>query len=161
CKLKMAAKDGVCTIDEVTEVKCDPHKFYEMMKYSLHHLPTIYPEGYTDCQILEGDGKSEGSVRSWKYILPGQTDEMLVKCRTVKQDDENMMVSFYVEEGHLHSEYKHMQVTVQVFPKGEEGSLVKWTVEFEKHHDGIADPHAYLEIFKNLNQKVDAHVHKE
>ncbi|KAF9619130.1 hypothetical protein IFM89_005144 [Coptis chinensis] len=62
---------GVCQAEVETEVKCNPHKFYEMMKYSLHHLPTIFPEGFTDAQILEGDGKSEGTLRLWKYILPG------------------------------------------------------------------------------------------
>ncbi|PIA39676.1 hypothetical protein AQUCO_02600252v1 [Aquilegia coerulea] len=63
---------GVCRAETDTDVKCAPHKFYEMAKYSLHHLPTIWPEGYTDAQILEGDGTCEGDLRLWTYILPGK-----------------------------------------------------------------------------------------
>ncbi|KAF9592033.1 hypothetical protein IFM89_011616 [Coptis chinensis] len=150
---------GICQIEADSEVKCKPHKYFEMIKYSLLHLPTIYPEGYTDAQIIEGDGVSEGSVRLWKYILPGTTEEEVVKCRTTKQDDKTMTLVLFVEEGSVHSRFKHIQVTVQVFPKGE-GSLVKWIIEFEKHHGEVPDPHMYLDLFHNLNLKMDAYAHK-
>ncbi|KAF9592701.1 hypothetical protein IFM89_016933 [Coptis chinensis] len=150
---------GVCKAVSEKEVKCSPHKFYELIKESLHDLPAIFPEGYTDGQILEGDGKSEGSLRLWKYLLPGSTEEMTVKARTAKQDDVNMIIVLYVEEGDVHDHYKHFSVTIQVSPKGG-GSLVKWTVEFEKHHGEIPDPHHYLDLFNTLTEKVDAHIHK-
>ncbi|KAL5726273.1 hypothetical protein ACHQM5_009328 [Ranunculus cassubicifolius] len=139
------------------EIKCSPHKFYEHIKYSLHHLPTIFPEGYTDGRILEGDGKSEGSLRQWKYFLPGATEEHTVKARTTRQDDENMVIALCVEDGDVHNHYQHFTAVVQIIPK-DEGSTVKWTVEFEKHHDEIPDPHLFLELFDKITQKVDAHV---
>ncbi|KAF5200680.1 Mlp-like protein [Thalictrum thalictroides] len=154
-------KDGISKGEIETEVKCNPHKFYECIKYSLHHLPAIFPEGYTDCKILEGDGKSEGTLRQWKYKLLGSTEEMTVRARTTKQDDKNMIITLCVEEGSSVKEhYKHFTVIIQVNPKGN-GSAVKWTVEFEKHSDEIPDPHAYLELFDKLNEKVDEHLHKK
>ncbi|KAL5726270.1 hypothetical protein ACHQM5_009325 [Ranunculus cassubicifolius] len=140
------------------EIKCSPHKFYEHVKYSLHHLHTIFPEGYTDGRILEGDGESVGSLRQWKYILPAN-EEHTVKARTTKQDDENMVIALFAEDGDVHNHYQHFTAVVQVFPK-DEGSMVKWTVEFEKHHDEIPDPHLFLELFDKITEKVDAHVHK-
>ncbi|PIA39670.1 hypothetical protein AQUCO_02600249v1 [Aquilegia coerulea] len=154
-------KDAICKCEIETEVKCNAHKFYECIKYSLHHLPTIFPEAYTDCKLLEGDGKSQGSLRQWKYLLPGSTEEMTVRARTTKQDDKNMAIALCVEEGSsIKEHYKHFTAIVQVIPKGN-GSVVKWTVEFEKHGDEIPDPHAYLELCDKLNEKVDAHLHKK
>ncbi|PIA39679.1 hypothetical protein AQUCO_02600253v1 [Aquilegia coerulea] len=154
-------KDAICKGEIETEVKCDPHKFYECIKYSLHHLPTIFPEAYTDCKLLEGDGKSQGSLRQWKYLLPGSNEEMTVRARTTVQDDEKMVIALCVEEGSsIHENYKHFTAIIQVNPKGK-GCSVKWTVEFEKHSDEIPDPHVYLELFDKLNEKVDEHLHKK
>lgn len=92
-------------------------------------------------------------------MIAGSTEEHVVKARTTKQDDENMKIALFVEEGNIHDHYQHFTAIVQVTPKGQ-GSSVKWTVEFKKHHDEIPDPHLFLELFDTLTQKVDAHVHK-
>ncbi|KAF9595337.1 hypothetical protein IFM89_039050 [Coptis chinensis] len=70
----------------------------------------------------------------------GMLMEELDLKRTTKQDDETMALVLYIMEGSVHGRFKHFQVTVQVFPKGE-GSLVKWIIEFEKHHGEVPDPH--------------------
>lgn len=65
----MASK--ISKLYQETQPKCSPHKFYKMLKYSLRRLPNIFPEYYKSHDIIEGDGQSVGSVRHWKYILPG------------------------------------------------------------------------------------------
>lgn len=93
-------------------------------------------------------------------MIAGSTEEHVARARTLKQDDENMIIRILAEEGSkVHDHYKHFTAIVQITPKGE-GSLVKWTVEFEKHDDEIPDPHVYLELFDTITQRVDAHVHK-
>lgn len=61
----MAAKSEV----EV-EVKSAPEKFWAAVHDSTNLFPTIFPDQYKTIQILEGDGKSVGSVRLVNYA-PG------------------------------------------------------------------------------------------
>ncbi|MBA0738803.1 hypothetical protein Gogos_012125 [Gossypium gossypioides] len=58
------------------------------------------------------------------------------------EHDKNL-VTFRVIEGDLMEEYRSFVVTIQVSPKSEgSGSIVHWTLEYDKLHDGIA----HLEI---------------
>ncbi|KAF5194181.1 hypothetical protein FRX31_016232 [Thalictrum thalictroides] len=74
----MAAESNKLDIE--TEVKCPPHKFYEMIKYTFHHLPLVFPETSKSSEILEGDGESVGTIRLWKYVLPVKWSVEYGKC---------------------------------------------------------------------------------
>lgn len=91
--------------------------------------------------------------------ITGSTEEHVVKARTTKQDDDNMVIALFVEEGNIHDHYQHFTGIVHVTPKGN-GSLVKWTLEYEKHDDKFPDPHQFLELCDKVTEKIDAHVHK-
>ncbi|KAF9592027.1 hypothetical protein IFM89_011610 [Coptis chinensis] len=135
---------GVCQAEVETEVKCNPHKFYETMKYSLHHsLPFSLKD-----------------LLMHKYLKEMERVRAPLGFGNIFfQDDKNMIIVLSVEEGDIHNHYKHFTVTISVKPKGE-GSLVKWAVVSEKHNDEVPDPHHYLEFYCKLNEKVDAYVHK-
>ncbi|KAL5726654.1 hypothetical protein ACHQM5_009677 [Ranunculus cassubicifolius] len=140
-----------------SEAKCSPHKYYEMIKYSLQHLTVIFPDSYKSCTILEGDGKSAGTIRNWTYVLPGSTKVMECKEKTEVVDDENMVIILDLYEGCHKDHYSCFKVTMQVVPKGEE-TLVKWTIEFDKHSEGGPEAHHYMELFAQVTEKIDAHL---
>ncbi|KAF5177933.1 Mlp-like protein, partial [Thalictrum thalictroides] len=125
----MAAESN--KLDIATEVKCPPHKFYEMIKYTLHHLPLAFPETFKTSVILEGDGESVGSIRLWTYVLPGTTEVLSCKEKVELIDDENMWIVLKVLEGDLVDQYQHFQFKIHVIPQNE-GCSVKWTVEYGK-----------------------------
>ncbi|KAL5709148.1 hypothetical protein ACHQM5_019868 [Ranunculus cassubicifolius] len=80
----------LCNLEIATEAKCNPHKFFELIKYTFHHLPSYFPEAYKSTELLEGDGESVGSIRLWKYILLGRPDIHVSKEKINVVDDENM-----------------------------------------------------------------------
>ncbi|KAL5726357.1 hypothetical protein ACHQM5_009407 [Ranunculus cassubicifolius] len=139
------------------EAKCSPHKFYEMIKYSLQHLPAVFPESCKNSAILEGDGESVGTVRSWQYVFPGTTKVLEAKGRTEVIDDENMVMVINMYEGCHTDHYAVFIVTMKVIPKGE-GTLVKWTLEFDKHSEGGGEAPHYMELYSQITEKIDAHI---
>ncbi|KAL0005296.1 hypothetical protein SO802_012857 [Lithocarpus litseifolius] len=54
-------------------------------------------------------------------------------------------------------EYKNIKITVQATPKGE-GSLVHWTLEYEKLHENIIEPYTLLQHALVLSKDLDAHL---
>lgn len=74
-------------------------------------------------------------------------------------DDANKIVSYSVIEGDLVAFYKNFKATMQVAPKGD-GSLVKWSVEFEKAKEEIPDPDIILEFAVKTFKDLDDHLLK-
>ncbi|PIA54353.1 hypothetical protein AQUCO_00900707v1 [Aquilegia coerulea] len=137
------------------EIKCNPQKFYSMIKYTLHHLHTVFPESYKSIDVLEGDGERVGSVRLWKYVLPGTTEILTAKEKTEVIDDENMLIVWDIYEGDHTNHYNGFLLKMQVIPKGG-GSLVKWTIEYEKGNEEGPDPQQFMNMFIMFGDKLDA-----
>lgn len=72
-------------------------------------------------------------------------------------DAENNSVTFRVIEGDLMDHYKSFVITIQATPKGE-GCSVHWTLEYEKHHGDISDPHTLLQFTVDVSKDIDAHL---
>ena len=49
------------------EVKCNADQYWEIIKDSNKILPEVFPDQYKSIKVLEGDGKSVGSVRRITY----------------------------------------------------------------------------------------------
>ncbi|KAL5726267.1 hypothetical protein ACHQM5_009322 [Ranunculus cassubicifolius] len=150
---------GICTKETESEVKCNPQEIFEMLKHSLHHLPTIFPDVYKHGQVVEGDEKSLGCVRHLKYVLPGTSEVLSVHIKTLEMDNVNLTLAFEIVEGDLTDHFKHFVARIQVTPKGE-GCTVKWIIEYEKHNDEVLDPDNYLGMCVLLNEILDRHLHK-
>lgn len=45
-----------------------------------------------------------------------------------------------------------MQVTAK-----DKGTLVNWTLEYEKVNEDVPDPHAYLELAVNITKDIEGH----
>ncbi|KAB2090983.1 hypothetical protein ES319_A03G159700v1 [Gossypium barbadense] len=62
-------------------------------------------------------------------------------------DPDKNLITFRVIEGDLMEEYKSFVAMILVSPKSEDsGSIVHWTLEYEKLHDGIAHPETLRQL---------------
>jgi len=75
-------------------------------------------------------------------------------------DRKNKKMSLKVIEGDLLGHYKSFKANLQVTPKGN-GSVVQWTMEFEKQGNHIPDPHSLLQLAAHVSKKVDSYLTKE
>lgn len=60
-------------------------------------------------------------------------------------------------EGHLLEKYKNFVVVVQATPKGQ-GSLVHWTLHYEKLQEKIPEPQGIVELALAMTKDIDAHL---
>ncbi|OVA01731.1 Bet v I domain [Macleaya cordata] len=143
-----------------TELKCPADKFYGMFKQNLTQLTKYFPETYESIQVIEGDGPSVGSVRFWNYELDGQS--FTCKDRTMVVDDEKRSMIWSIFEGEVMNLYNTLELKLQVStsPKGK-GSLVKWTVEFEKANEDAPIPTAYINLTERISKGMDLHLLKQ
>ncbi|KAK0573078.1 hypothetical protein LWI29_002693 [Acer saccharum] len=73
-------------------------------------------------------------------------------------DDENYSTTFRVIEGHLLEKYKDFDATVQVTPKKDGGSLVHWTVKYEKASKEAPDAKGIIQLVTDMTKDLDAHL---
>ena len=77
-------------------------------------------------------------------------------------DDDKNLITYRVIEGDLMEHFKTFLITIQANPKPNgEGSVVHWTMEYEKRHDEIIDPQTLLEFFVGLSKDLEAHLLEE
>ena len=72
-------------------------------------------------------------------------------------DKENNKVIFKVLEGDLMEDYKSFKCILQAFPQ-ENGSVVHWTLEYEKLKDNTPDPHAFLQLVTDVTKEIGVHL---
>lgn len=72
-------------------------------------------------------------------------------------DDVNMSITYKVIARDLFKEYKNFKFIVQAIPKGK-GSLVHWTLEYEKIHKNIPDLNTLIEFFIHCTNDISAHL---
>ncbi len=72
-------------------------------------------------------------------------------------DDKNNSVTFKVIGGLLMDLYKSFKFIVQATPKGE-GSLVRWTLVYEKLNIDVPDPNLMLQFAIDLTKDTDANL---
>ncbi|KAH1040226.1 hypothetical protein J1N35_041969 [Gossypium stocksii] len=92
-----------------------------------------------DVKLVEGSGWGyEGSVRQWFFVARGTIAHKLV-------------------EGEIIKTFKSWKSIFNVMPTGE-GSLVKWTTEFEKQNDDVPDPVRYGEFLTTWTKNVHTYL---
>ncbi|KAF9597262.1 hypothetical protein IFM89_016403 [Coptis chinensis] len=127
---------GVLEFD--VEVKSPADKFWRGLEDSATIFPKIFPERIKSVEIVEGDGLKPGSIRILKYVegTPGIT---FAKEKMELLDDENKTLVYSVIDGEITHLYKSFKVHLHVVPK-EEGSVVKWGLEYEKASEEVPEP---------------------
>ncbi|KAH7516326.1 MLP-like protein 43 [Ziziphus jujuba] len=131
------------------EIKAPASKFHEIFRHKPHHISNVSSDFIQGCELHEGEWGTVGSVIYWKYFHDG-------KPRVAKElveaiDDENNSITFKILEGDLMEHYKSFKATLKCIPKGE-GSVIHWTLEYEKLHDEIIDPHTMIQFASDLSK---------
>ncbi|XP_062150072.1 MLP-like protein 423 [Alnus glutinosa] len=143
-------------LDVEVEVKSHADKFWASIRDSPTILPKAFPNDYKSIEILEGDGKSVGTVRLITYG-EGSPLVKVSKEKIEAFDEGKRTLSFSVIEGDLLNYYKVFKCHITVVPKGA-GSLAKWSSEFQKATEEIPDPHVIKDFVVKNFQELDAYV---
>ncbi|KAK7837452.1 mlp-like protein 28 [Quercus suber] len=137
-------------VEADVEIKAPAENFHEIFSCRPHHISNVSPGIIQGCALHEGDRGNEGSVINWES---GITSMEVIEAI----DKKNNSVTFKVIEGDLMEEYKNIKITIQATPKGK-GSLVHWTMEYEKLHENIVEPNTLLQLALDLSKDLDAHL---
>ncbi|KAL2464865.1 MLP-like protein [Abeliophyllum distichum] len=140
------------------EVKSDAEKFWNGIRNSSTLFPKAFPDQYESIQVLEGDGKSVGSIRLIKYA-PGWSTIATTKEKIEFVDEEKKSLSYTSIDGDLLKYYKNFKAHLVITPKGD-GSLVKWSCEFEKASEEIPNPHLIRDFAVKNFKDLDAYLLK-
>ncbi|KAK9153666.1 hypothetical protein Sjap_001146 [Stephania japonica] len=137
------------------EVKWAANKFYNFVKNSLSMLPKISPY-ISKREVVEGDGESVGSVIQWEYLLGPNV--VVDKEKITEIDDENMTFTNEIVQGDALKTLKSLACKATVIPKGTGGSVLKWSIIYEKLNEADAsDPYHYIDFSKSLAVALDSH----
>ncbi|KAE8730092.1 MLP-like protein 34 isoform 2 [Hibiscus syriacus] len=137
------------------EIKSSADKFFDVYKNKPYLMPKLSNQKVTDIKLLQGDWNSEGSFRLWHIDVAGKTEP--VKEMIEKMDDTNRTIVYKLVGGEIMNAYKTWKTILNVTSMGE-GSLVKWTMEFEKQNENIPDPVKYGEFLTAWAKNVDAYL---
>ncbi|KAE8076308.1 hypothetical protein FH972_014970 [Carpinus fangiana] len=137
------------------EIKASAEKFHEVFSGRPHHVSNVCPDKVQGCALHEGDWGNEGSVIYWDYVHDGQAK--VAKERIEAIDDTNKSITFKVIEGDLLQEYKSFRIVVRATPKGE-GSLVHWSLEYEKLKEDVPEPKTLLQFLIDVSKDIGTHL---
>ncbi|XP_022138175.1 MLP-like protein 43 [Momordica charantia] len=141
------------------QIKSPAKKFHEILHLSPHHMPNVTknPKHHIrGCELHEGEWGKVGSVLNWTYFHGGK--ECVAKELIEAIDEEKNLITFKVTDGDILEHYKSFKFTMQCIPK-KKGSVVHWTLEYEKQHDKIPESHeSLLEFCVDVSKDLDAHL---
>nr|WAK98684.1 MLP-like protein 423 [Nicotiana benthamiana] len=143
-------------IDVEVEVKTPADKFWNSIRDSTNLFPKAFPDQYKSIEVVEGDGKSVGSVRLIKYG-EGSPLVTFAKEKIESVDEGNKTVVYSVIDGETMKYYKSFKGSLTVSPKGD-GSLVKWCCEFEKASDEVPEPQLIKDFAVKNFKDLDAYL---
>ncbi|KAK8529195.1 hypothetical protein V6N13_102127 [Hibiscus sabdariffa] len=155
----MASSGPTDKLEADVEIKASPEQFHDMFANKPHHVHHACNDKIQGCDLHEGEWGKVGTIIIWSYMHDGK----LKKAKQVIEavDPNKNLIIFRVIEGDLMEEYKSFLVSIQVSPKSEgSGSVVHWTLEYEKLHQGIDHPHTMLQFVKDVSNGIDAHLTK-
>ncbi|EXB82638.1 MLP-like protein 423 [Morus notabilis] len=141
------------------EVKSNADKVWEALRDFIFIFPKAFPNDYKSVEVLEGDGIVVGSVRLITYG-EGSPIVKVSKEKIEVVDPQNKTFSYNIIDGDLLKYYKSFKAHVTVVPK-EEGSLVKWSCEYEKASEEIPDPSLIKEFAEKNFKELDDYLAKE
>ncbi|KAK8710765.1 hypothetical protein V6N13_146075 [Hibiscus sabdariffa] len=139
----MASSALTGKLENDVEINASPDKFIYMFTHRPHHM---------------------GNRNFYLYGIYMYVD---VKAKTAKElveaiDTQKNSITLRVLDGDVLEEYKSFVVKIQASPKSDgEGSVVHWTLEYERLHEGIGHPETLVPFFAQLTRDIDAHLLKQ
>ncbi|XAR72242.1 hypothetical protein NMG60_11018814 [Bertholletia excelsa] len=141
-------------LEQQTEIKSSPDRLFDIYKNKSHLMPKICPQNLQSVQVLDGDGRSVGSVRLWTYIM-GRP--VIAKDKIGAVDEENRSITFDLIGGEVTKYYSSFKATLQATSR-EGKNWAKWTLEFEKLNEQVPTPHSHMEFLLNGAKEIDAYL---
>ena len=109
----------------------------------------------TCCDLLR---QHDVNIFNWFFKFETTDGKAKVAKEIIESiDEKNNSITFKVIEGDLLEEYKNIKITIQATAKGE-GSVVHWTMEYEKLHENIPEPNTLLQFALDLSKDLDSHL---
>lgn len=90
-------------------------------------------------------------------LIAGTPLVTFAKEKVEAVEEENKLVSYSVIDGEILSLYKNFRATLSITPKGE-GSLIKWTLQYDKASDEVPEPEAIKEAAVKTFNGLDAYL---
>ncbi|KAI9169281.1 hypothetical protein LWI28_010095 [Acer negundo] len=146
----------ICQVETDIEIKTPADKFHEVFSCRPHHMSNVTSEKIQGVELHEGEWGKVGSIIFWNYMHDGVAETAKEVIEAI--DDENYSTTFRVIEGHLLEKYKDFDATVQVTPKKDGGSLVHWTIKYEKANEQAQDAKGIIQLVSDMTKDLDAHL---
>ncbi|GFP90821.1 mlp-like protein 423 [Phtheirospermum japonicum] len=142
-----------------TQIRSSPFKLFDVYKNKINLMPKICPDKLKRVDILEGDGKSVGSVRLWTYVMGVP---VVAKDKIVAVDEEKKSITFELIGGEVTKYFKNFKATFEAISKTNNSNMkmVKWGLEYEKASEDVPNPHSHLEFLVNMALEIDAYLLK-
>ncbi|GAB4828757.1 hypothetical protein Ancab_040613 [Ancistrocladus abbreviatus] len=134
------------------ELRSSGDLFHEMFSRKPHQIKHVSPQHIQGCEVHKGQFGTPGSVIFWNYAIEGKP--CVAKQIVEAIDDVNKTIILNVIEGDVLKEYKTFKVTIDIKPEGHT-NLVKWTLDYEKLHEGIGEPIKILEFVINITKDIE------
>ncbi|KAJ9708430.1 hypothetical protein PVL29_000460 [Vitis rotundifolia] len=147
----------ICRLELQTEIKSSPDRIFDIYKNKTSLMPKISPDKLKSIEVLEGDGKSVGSVRLWTYVMGGA---VIAKDKIVAIDEEKGSMTFDLIGGEVTNYYKSFKATIEATSEAHT-NLVKWSLEYEKANETVPTPQSHLAFLLDVSKEVDAYLLKE
>ncbi|KAI3955185.1 hypothetical protein MKW92_039581 [Papaver armeniacum] len=137
------------------EVNCDANEFYKIWKHC-EDVPRVVSHLFPAVKVGKGDALVSGCIKEWDYILEGKT---MSGTEETTVNDETRTLHHRVFEGDLTKDYKKFDSIIEVNPKPNgHGSIVTWSIEYEKLNEDSPTPFAYLAFFHQNAVEVNSHL---
>ncbi|XVE74686.1 hypothetical protein DITRI_Ditri12bG0037200 [Diplodiscus trichospermus] len=145
----------IAKMEVQTEIKSSADKFYDIFRNKMHLMPKICPQQFMDGKAVQGDWKSVGSVREWCYAAAGNTETVKENIEAI--DDKSKTMTFNMLDGDVKKYYNTFKPILNVTASGQ-GSLVKWTVEYQKKDESVPAPTKYEDFLVGWSKNLDAYL---
>ncbi|XP_022955481.1 MLP-like protein 43 isoform X2 [Cucurbita moschata] len=137
------------------EIRASAEKFHEIIHQRPHHISNICSDKIQGVELHEGEWDKVGTILYWRYVHDGKNCAMKIVIEAV--DEKNNSFTWKVLEGDLLEYYKSFRIRVQSIPK-DEGSVIHFTLEYEKLHEGIPDSHSLLQLCADVSKDIEAYL---
>ncbi|ERM99533.1 hypothetical protein AMTRI_Chr10g6070 [Amborella trichopoda] len=138
-------------------LKSPADKFWAAIRDSTELFPKIFPDQYKSIKVVEGDGKSVGSIRVIDYAegMPVSYSKEKIKVA----DDATKKVTYAVVDGDILSFYKVFEATLQVVLSADaKSSVAKWDIHYEKANPDVPEPNLIQDLASKTFKALDDHV---
>ncbi|KAI3500233.1 hypothetical protein L1887_36051 [Cichorium endivia] len=136
------------------KIKSDGDVFHELCSARPHEVPNLTPTSIQNCQILEGEVGTVGSVLLWSYFHEGK--DCVFKVLVQELDKEKKSITMKALGGDILELCKSFVLHIHVDTDGLD-NIVTWTIEYEKFNPNDPDPDSLLDFYKKITKDIEAH----